>query len=165
MNKLFLGVDTSNYTTSLCLCAEDGGIVSEVRRLLPVAQNACGLRQSDALFNHVKALPELSEALFSGAYGKGYTQSDIAAVGFSARPRDKEGSYMPCFLAGQSVAASLAAALGVPCFDFSHQAGHISAAVNTCGADFGEEFISFHVSAARRKYFSQKEAERHFHAI
>lgn len=86
MNKLFLGVDTSNYTTSLCLCAEDGGIVSEVRRLLPVAQNACGLRQSDALFNHVKALPELSEALFSGAYGKGYTQSDIAAVGFSGTP-------------------------------------------------------------------------------
>ena len=162
MNKLFLGVDTSNYTTSLCLCAEDGGIVSEVRQLLPVAQNACGLRQSDALFNHVKALPELSEALFSGAYGKGYTQSDIAAVGFSARPRDKEGSYMPCFLAGQSVAASLAAALGVPCFDFSHQAGHISAAVNTCGADFGEEFISFHVSGGTTEILLTKRSGASF---
>ena len=149
MNELFLGIDTSNYTTSLCLSDGDGVIVAESKRLLPVAENACGLRQSDALFCHVKALPILAKTLFDTAHGKGYSQSDIAAVGYSARPRDKEGSYMPCFLAGESVAVTLAAALGIDCFDFSHQAGHISAAVHTCGGNVGKthgKFISFHVS-------------------
>ncbi len=136
--SVFLGIDTSNYTTSAAL-ADETGIRQSEKQLLPVAQGARGLRQSDALFAHVKALPQMMERL--GA-------QPVAAVGYSARPRDGADSYMPCFLAGQSVALSIASVLGVPAYAFSHQAGHIAAALYSCGHEelHGREFLAFHVS-------------------
>ena len=97
---MVLGFDTSNYTTSV---AKFDGIHGENQsRLLDVKQGELGLRQSDAVFAHVKRLPELTEALFE------HTEpSAISAIGVSTRPREVEGSYMPCFLAGVSVAKSL----------------------------------------------------------
>ncbi len=146
MKKYCLGVDTSNYTTSLSLVC-GGEVVSNVRRLLPVKEGERGLRQSDAVFLHTKALPELSQELFSGI---DMSEAVLCAVGVSDKPRDKDGSYMPCFLAGISYASAVAHSRGIPMYTFSHQAGHISAAVYTSGKDasFFEEnpFISFHVS-------------------
>jgi len=146
MKKYCLGVDTSNYTTSLCLVC-NGEVVSSVRRLLPVKEGEKGLRQSDAVFLHTKALPELSEELFSGV---DISNAELCAVGVSDRPRDAQGSYMPCFLAGISYASAVAHSHNIPMYTFSHQAGHISAAVYSSGkeASFFEEspFISFHVS-------------------
>ena len=143
MEKLFLGVDTSNYTTSLCI-SDGKSIIAEQRRLLPVKQGDMGLRQSDALFHHTKALPELCSMLFS----KEIDTSKICAVGVSSKPRDVEGSYMPCFLAGVSFAAAFASALSVPLYEFSHQCGHIAAASvsGNCESIMNDEFISFHVS-------------------
>lgn len=117
-----LAFDTSNYTTSVA--AFDGAEAHNVSRLLDVAPGSLGLRQSDALFSHVKRLPELTDRLFSdiGAV-------TIDAVGVSTRPRAVEGSYMPCFLAGHSQARVLGDALGVPVYEFSHQQGHIAAAL------------------------------------
>lgn len=136
----FLGFDTSNYTTSVALCDESGMPVGK-RRLLPVAAGQRGLRQSDALFSHVKALPELVREL-TGCYA----HRPVAAVGVSAFPRRVEGSYMPCFLAGVSVAASVAAFFDVPLFEFSHQEGHVEAA--KLGSGFGGEtdYLAFHLS-------------------
>lgn len=146
----FLGIDTSNYRTSAALCDEGGLMINQVRRLLPVKDGELGLRQSDAVFEHTRALPGVIEELGT---------ADIEAVGFSARPRDVVGSYMPCFLVGAGTARSIASLLGVPCYDFSHQYGHIKAAayscrdkVMACGKSFfdmtedGGEFIAFHVS-------------------
>ncbi len=150
--RYFLGIDTSNYRTSAAVCDEDGNVVKNVRQLLPVKDGELGLRQSDALFLHTKALPQIMSEI--GAY-------PFSAVGFSARPRDVEGSYMPCFLAGQSVASGIASAMGVPLYPFSHQAGHIKAAAYSCkdtalsdGKSFfdlteGEQkgrFLTFHLS-------------------
>jgi N6-L-threonylcarbamoyladenine synthase len=139
---LTLGVDTSNYTTSAAFCG--GERVLHERRPLPVKPGALGLRQSDALFHHTRQLPELLEALFSRAG----TGGPLAAVGVSDRPRNAEGSYMPCFLPGVCVAQSLAAALGIPLFKFSHQQGHLAAALFSAGraALLEGEFIAFHVS-------------------
>jgi len=119
---MYLGIDTSNYTTSIAWF--DGMNGRNCSRLLDVKQGEIGLRQSDALFSHVKRLPELAEELFGGT-----DRSSICAVGASSRPRAVEGSYMPCFLAGVSVARTMAAALGVPYYEFSHQQGHIAAAL------------------------------------
>lgn len=143
--KYFLGVDTSNYTTSLCLVGEDGAIVSQKRRLLPVKPGEVGLRQSDAVFHHTKALPELSRLLFEEA---DIDRSCILAVGVSEKPRDAEGSYMPCFLAGVSYASAFSDALGIPLYRFSHQCGHIMAACASCGRKelLTGETLSFHVS-------------------
>lgn len=114
-----LGFDTSNYTTSVAMCRD--GRLEGRSRLLDVPEGQLGLRQSEALFMHVKRLPQLAAALSDGL------EEDITAIGASSAPREVEGSYMPCFLAGLSQAQTMASLLGVPCFSFSHQQGHIAA--------------------------------------
>lgn len=146
MKKLFLGIDTSNYTTSLSLVCE-GKVIANVRRLLPVKDGERGLRQSDAVFLHTKALPYLSAELFENSE---FDAARLSAVGVSSTPRDAEGSYMPCFLAGVSYASAIAHSHSIPLYSFSHQSGHISAAVYSSGkdAEYFEKspFISFHIS-------------------
>ncbi|MBQ7400330.1 MAG: hypothetical protein IJW06_07725 [Clostridia bacterium] len=146
MKEYFLGVDTSNYTTSLSLVSE-GEVIANVRRLLPVKDGEKGLRQSDAVFLHTKALPELSRELFDIA---GMRDAKLCAVGVSSKPRDAEGSYMPCFLSGLSYASGIAHSHNIPMYSFSHQSGHICAGVYSSGKDFSFfeklPFISFHVS-------------------
>lgn len=138
--RRILGLDTSNYTTS-CALWEDGQVLQQ-KKLLPVKEGQLGLRQSDAVFHHTQQLPALLEALFRSSPGP------VHAVGVSARPRSQQGSYMPCFTVGHGTARSLAAALGVPCRAFSHQEGHIAAALYSAGrlALLRERFLAFHVS-------------------
>ncbi len=119
-----IGFDTSNYTTSIaCFDGKDGVNCS---RLLPVKPGELGLRQSDAVFSHIKSLPELSGRLFSDV-------GEITAVGVSTRPRAVEGSYMPCFMVGYSHAKMLSDALNVPLFEVSHQQGHVAASLWSAG--------------------------------
>ncbi len=117
-----IGFDTSNYTTSIAAFWGQDGV--NCSQLLPVRSGALGLRQSDALFAHIKSLPELSGRLFSRIDSR-----DIAAVAVSTRPRAVDGSYMPCFLAGIAQAKLLSDALHVPLFEVSHQQGHVAAAL------------------------------------
>ena len=147
--KLILGIDTSNYTTSAALCTIDGEVVLNLKKLLPVAEGERGLRQSDALFSHTKNLPEIMERL-DAFLKSGYPEREIVAIGYSATPRDIEGSYMPCFLSGIAAASSVKATLGCPAYAFSHQSGHIMAALYSAGKtellDKKESFAAFHVS-------------------
>ena len=148
----FVGFDTSNYTTSAAVCTHDENgrltVVANLKAPLPVAEGARGLRQSDAVFAHVKNLPavtaQLREVLAEGGYRP-------VAVGYSATPRDAEGSYMPCFLTGGVAAKAFAAGANIPVYPFSHQSGHITAALYSSGALFEDGFIhkpfmAFHVS-------------------
>lgn len=154
----YLGIDTSNYTTSAALFAPRNEICSS-RRLLPVKEGQMGLRQSDAVFHHTAALPDILGALPDFR--------DAAAVGVSDRPRDAQGSYMPCFLAGVSAAAAAAKALDVPLYRFSHQAGHIAAALLSAErTDLAEkEFLAFHVSGGTTECVRvTPERERILHA-
>lgn len=142
-NKLFVGIDTSNYTTSLGIVSEDGTLIANLKRPLPVKAGECGLRQSDAVFHHTVNIPYLvNEAK------KYFSAGEISAVGVSSRPRNAEGSYMPCFLVGVSVAESISSAMNVPLYRFSHQCGHIMAALYSSGCeDFAKApFAAFHVS-------------------
>lgn len=119
---MYLGIDTSNYTTSAA--AFGGDTARNVSRLLDVKEGELGLRQSDALFLHVKRLPEIVEKLVTKV-----GENNIRAVGASTRPRAVEGSYMPCFLAGECLGRSVAKLLHVPFYAFSHQQGHIAASL------------------------------------
>ena len=121
-----IGIDTSNYTTSIACFDGEGGV--NCSRLLPVKQGELGLRQSDAVFAHIKSLPELSGRLFSDA-----EVGEITAVGVSTRPRAVEGSYMPCFMVGYSHAKMMADMLGVPLVEVSHQQGHVAASLWSAG--------------------------------
>ena len=136
-----LGLDTSNYTTSAAVFDGEGG--RNQGRLLEVRPGELGLRQSDALFQHVKHLPEVVTALV-GEEGLG----NIQAVGASTRPRAVEGSYMPCFLAGASQGQVLSQVLGVPFYAFSHQQGHLAAAAWSAGRLdlLDRPFLAWHLS-------------------
>ena len=137
-----LGLDTSNYTTSLAVYDGREGI--HVGRLLMVRPGELGLRQSDALFQHVQRLPQL----FGQLRERGLDQYQIVAVGASTRPRAVEGSYMPCFLAGASQGEGLAHVLGVPFFAHSHQQGHLAAAAWSAGRMdlLDRPFLAWHLS-------------------
>lgn len=140
----FVGFDTSNYTTSAAVCTAEGQVIANIKSPLPVEAGACGLRQSDAVFAHLKNLPDVCEQV--RAVIADYT---VAAVGYSAFPRDAKDSYMPCFLAGKTAATAFAAAAGVPLYAFSHQNGHIMAAAYASGQLerlMQGQFIAFHVS-------------------
>ena len=121
-----IGIDTSNYTTSIALFDGVGGV--NCSKLLPVKQGELGLRQSDAVFAHIKSLPELSGRLFSDVQ-----LDSVTAVGVSTRPRAVEGSYMPCFMVGYSHAKLISDMLNVPLVEVSHQQGHVAASLWSAG--------------------------------
>lgn len=122
-----IGIDTSNYTTSIAWF--DGSRGENCSRLLPVKAGELGLRQSDAVFSHIKSLPDLSDRLFSLV-----DTVEITAIGVSTRPRAVEGSYMPCFMVGYSHAKLLSSMLHVPLVEVSHQQGHVAACLWSAGA-------------------------------
>ena len=122
--KVFVGIDTSNYTTSCAISSENGEILHNFRILLPVNDGERGLRQSDAVFAHIKNLKLISDMIRENC-----SDLEIVSVGYSAYPRDVDGSYMPCFLAGEAVAQMISAFLEVPICRFSHQSGHIRASI------------------------------------
>lgn len=138
----FLGIDTSNYTTSTAFYDAETGKVVQKKKLLPVREGQLGLRQSDAVFHHTVQLPEMMEQLF------GEVKNVPDAIGVSVSPRDTQGSYMPCFLAGTSVARSLSSAMNIKLHSFSHQSGHIMAALySSNGLELRyNKFIAFHLS-------------------
>ena len=142
MSTCFLGIDTSNYTTSLAAFA-DGELLFNLKAPLPVKEGECGLRQSDALFFHTGNLPTLFERARPLLDGR-----RVTAVGVSEKPRNAEGSYMPCFLAGVSAASGIATTHGVPLYRFSHQCGHMRAALYSAGKDAlcATTFGAFHIS-------------------
>ncbi len=139
----FVGFDTSNYTTSAAVSTIDGEIVANLKIPLPVKAGESGLRQSDAVFAHVKNIPQIADEL-----KKLISEYHPLAVGVSSRPRDAEGSYMPCFLAGVAEAHAFAAGIDAPVYEFSHQSGHIMAAKYSAkmSDDICGRFLAFHVS-------------------
>ena len=146
MTPVILGFDTSNYKTSIAVFSPSDQTYRLEGRLLNVPAGALGLRQNEALFQHVRHLPLLAERLLDGA--------PVLAVGYSDRPRAVEGSYMPCFLAGESAARTVAAAFGVPCRASSHQEGHLASAAFSCGRFdlMGQEFLAWHLSGGTTEF-------------
>ena len=140
--SVYLGIDTSNYTTSVCLYNSADGSVIAKRKLLPVREGELGLRQSDAVFHHVQQLPPLVHEAFAEYAGQ------LSAVGVSERPRAVEGSYMPCFTVGTTVARVVSDIQRIPMYPFSHQQGHIAAALYSIDRLdlLSKPHIAFHVS-------------------
>lgn len=128
MNAIYFGVDTSNYRTSAAVFDALCGEWTNEGQLLTVPDGSLGLRQSDALFQHTIHLHKMIALLPC------LIERKLCAVGVSTRPRAVEGSYMPCFLAGENVARSVAHLLGAPLFICSHQQGHLAAAALSAGA-------------------------------
>jgi len=142
MESLYLGFDTSCYTTSVA-CISSESIVLDERTVLSVPFGARGLRQSDALFQHNRNLPALLSRLFSSV-----DPARIAGVGVSVTPTAQEGSYMPVFLAGQVAAKTAAGACSVPLVGTTHQHGHVRAALHGGNEHIlkKDRFLALHIS-------------------
>ena len=151
--KIFIGIDTSNYTTSCSFCNLDGEVIKNFKILLPVKEGERGLRQSEAVFAHIKNIPLIAKSIKSEA--KKY---EILAIGHSAYPRDCEGSYMPCFMVGEAISDFFASFFAIDNFKFSHQTGHVRAAIYSSGAKIDDEFIAFHVSGGTTEILLVKKA-------
>lgn len=134
---MFVGFDTSNYTTSVA--TYNNGDIVQQKQVLKVKSGERGLRQSDAVFQHIVNLPELVKKI---------DFDKIDAIGVSTRPRNVDGSYMPCFLVGKTVANTVSKMNNIPIFETSHQVGHILAALYSCNKLdlINKKFIAFHLS-------------------
>ena len=138
----FLGLDTSNYTTSCALLDTEIGQVRQAKKLLPVKAGMAGLRQSDAVFHHTRQLPDVLQMLLPDP------PQNLSGIGVTVRPRNVEGSYMPCFLCGKTAAHMIGISAGLPIYETSHQVGHVLAALYSSQmlSLLQTRFLAFHVS-------------------
>lgn len=138
--EVYLGIDTSCYTTSILFMNRTGAAVAEARRILKVKPGRCGLQQSEMLYQHIRNLPELVEDAVKDH------EFRILGIGVSARPRPREDSYMPAFLAGQGMARELSALYRIPLWQISHQENHLEAAVWSAHGPCNKRFLALHAS-------------------
>ncbi|NLJ79198.1 MAG: peptidase M22, partial [Tissierellia bacterium] len=122
MDRYYIGIDTSAYTTSLAIIDDRDTIIADLRIGLTVGEGKRGLRQQEAIFQHMKNLPILVENMVEEV-----DVSEIEVVSCSSRPRTIKGSYMPVFMVGSGQALVLSKILGCKYEEFSHQEGHIGA--------------------------------------
>lgn len=142
MEKMFLGIDTSNYTTSVAIVNEKGQVISEKRKILEVKKGNRGLRQSEAFYQHIMNFPNLYDELANDIPN---IKEKLKAICVSSKPRNIEGSYMPVFNSGVSFANVISKTLEIPMYTTSHQEGHIMAVKHFSEID-NKKFICFHLS-------------------
>mgnify|MGYP000143606192 CR=1 FL=1 len=141
----FLGIDTSNYKTSVAVVDSEENVIADRRMFIKVQKGERGIRQSEALFQHINNLPLIMEEV-SGILNTADKSACVKAVAVSSRPRPVKKSYMPVFLAGVSLGRSLAGIMKIPVYEFSHQEGHIAAAQSCTELKNCSRFIAFHFS-------------------
>ena len=138
--EVYLGIDTSCYTTSLFFMDRKGQPVADVRQILKVKPGGCGLQQSEMLYQHTRNLPELMEDAAKGH------EFSLQGIGVSSKPRPREDSYMPAFLAGLGFARSVSALYKIPLWQISHQENHLEAAVWSANGPEADRFLFLHAS-------------------
>ncbi|MGI6752517.1 MAG: O-sialoglycoprotein endopeptidase [Anaerovoracaceae bacterium] len=136
-----LGIDTSNYTTSIAITHKNNQIISDIRAKLVVKPGGRGLRQSEGVFQHMANMPALIEQAFSIVAG-----NELAGIAVSCYPRPIENSYMPVFKVGENFGKSLATALNIPLLRFSHQEGHLTASIHGTSLSPERPYLAFHLS-------------------
>lgn len=141
MSDIIIGFDTSNYRTSAAAVTTSGEVLYNGRLLLPVSAGERGLRQSDAVFAHLKQLPDVTAGM-----REKLKDGQIVAVAASTRPRGREDSYMPVFQVGERFGMSLADMLNVPFLKTDHQSGHIAAAAFGTAMEAEQDYLAFHLS-------------------
>lgn len=140
MQKGFLGIDTSCYTTSVAVIGTGGELIAEARKILDVKDGRCGLQQSEMVFQHTRNLPHLMEEVFADR------KIRLLGVAVSGFPRPIEGSYMPAFLAGVSAAKAVALVNSLPLHIISHQENHMEAGIWSAQGPSSDRFLMLHAS-------------------
>lgn len=120
-SECFLAFDTSCYTTSAALVS-DGHVILDKRVMLSVEKGGRGLRQSEAVFQHIKNYKSILSDFSKN-------KLNIAGIAYSEKPRPRDDSYMPVFCVGETAALSCGAALNIQPYKLTHQHGHIYSAL------------------------------------
>ena len=154
--RVCLGLDTSCYTASLAAVTETGEVVFNSRVLLTVAPGQCGLRQSDALFQHLQRLESMT-----ARWRAAMPAASLLLVAASVSPRPVPDSYLPVFLAGTTVGRAMAAAAGVPFFATTHQEGHLQAAFMGL-ENPPDTFLAVHLSGGTTEILTASRAHAGF---
>ena len=154
MTRYFIGIDTSSYTTSLSVIDEKDNIILNLRKLLKVEKGKKGLRQQEAVFQHVQNLPLLVERMT-----KQIDVAKIENISCSTKPRNVKESYMPVFVVGKGQAFVLSKVLNIDYREFSHQEGHIGAGMISSSFKDIERFISLHISGGTTELLLIKNQE------
>lgn len=141
--KYFLGIDTSNYTTSVAVTDESAKVIANIQQVLPVKHGERGLRQSEALFHHVQNLPSLIEQVSNIVPD---FSRNLSAIAVTTRPRPLADSYMPVFLGGLSIAKSIAAIKELDLYLLSHQENHLWAGIANAKGPSSSKFLAVHLS-------------------
>lgn len=143
-----LGIDTSNYTTSVALY--NGETFRTKRKILDVKMGMRGIRQSEGVFIHNRELPNMLGEILDGV--------KVDIVGVSVSPRNAEGSYMPVFTVGHGYAKAITSALGINLYEFSHQDGHLMAGIYSAGCFqlLDKPFLAVHLSGGTTEILSVK---------
>lgn len=136
-----MGIDTSNYTTSIALIDDMDNIILDLRKVLKVDKGKKGLRQQEAVFQHVNNFPELFNSI-----GEQIDFNNIYTVSCSHKPRNVKESYMPVFRVGRGQALIMSKVLKTNYYEFSHQEGHIAAGIMYNELKDKSEFLSLHIS-------------------
>ncbi|SNY36579.1 N6-L-threonylcarbamoyladenine synthase [Orenia metallireducens] len=152
---MILGIDTSNYTTSVALMTLEGKLVKQKRERLKVDLGERGLRQSEALFQHVEQLPALIAEVAEARKDK------LTKIIVSTKPRPQEGSYMPVFKVGFGHAKALASILDIPLIETSHQEGHLMAGLWSAKINL-HNFLAVHLSGGTSEILKVEQSNKHF---
>lgn len=163
MTKYYLGVDTSNYTTSLALVDQNGQVLENIKKMLTVKTGARGLRQAEAHYQHTNHLPLLIAELAK----KVSLKKHLSGIGVSTQPRRQKDSYMPVFLAGYAMAKVLSEVLSVPVIEVSHQENHLEAALYSAGLiwdDLPKHFTAVHYSGGTSEVLKVTKKKDGYHS-
>ena len=151
-----LGIDTSAYTTSIALIdQETQEVLADERKVLEVKMGQKGLRQQEAVFQHLKNLPKLYEKI-------NFDLSKINIVSVSSKPRNEEGSYMPVFIVGQNFGYVISKTLNCKYIEYSHQENHISSSLINNYKNIDDEFLAVHISGGTTEFVFTKKSLKGF---
>ncbi|EOD01729.1 endopeptidase [Caldisalinibacter kiritimatiensis] len=141
MSNYYLGIDTSAYTTSIAVIKESNRIIADYRMILKVKKGKRGLRQQEAVFQHINNIRTLIEKLSNEI-----DLNKINVVSASIKPRNLNESYMPVFKVSENQGFILSKTLNASYKQFSHQDGHIAAGLIGSDLQIKKEFLALHIS-------------------
>lgn len=150
MDNYILGIDTSAYTTSLCIVDFDTEeVILDSRKKLLVSKGQKGLRQQEAVFLHMKNFKDLFDEIY-------FDLNKIKIVSVSSKPRNVIDSYMPVFTVGQNYGKVISKTLNCNYIEYSHQENHIAAAMIDYykSTKLDDEILAIHISGGTTEFLT-----------
>ncbi len=156
-NNIILGLDTSCYTTSIAAITLNKEIILNEKILLKVKKDNKGLRQSEAVFQHVNNMGEISQVINDKL--KNY---NIVGVCSSTKPRPVDNSYMPVFSVGYNFAKLLSSINNCPFYETTHQENHIEASLFKNDLENKDKFLAVHMSGGTTEILLVEKKETNY---